>query len=300
MQNFTDGVVLVTGGGRGLGREFCKHLAQSGATVVVSGRSRGADERHSSSIESVVREICDQGGKAHYLYADVCDASDLVANCLEQHSAIQAIVHNAGVVRDKSFAKMRIEDWRLVYETHLESAFSLSKAVWEHFCERRYGRLVFVTSAAGFSGNFGQANYAAAKMGVIGLSNTLAIEGERFNIKSNCVSPIAVTDMNKPLIEASVHDMLSPECIAPLVSYLCHPCCEMNGETIQAVGRWFSKIRWQYSDGAVAEEASYSLRVFAEKIAPFIQFSSAENSPSTITDLMETAMAKLATVEKRA
>ena len=211
MIDLKDRVALVTGAGAGLGREHALLLASRGAKVVVNDLSQSAAER-------VVAEIEASGGEAIAFAASVSDwdaVSQMVAQTLAHWSRIDILVNNAGILRDKSFAKMDLADFRLVMDVHLMGAVHCTKAVWDHMRERRYGRIVMTTSSSGLYGNFGQANYGAAKMALVGLMQTLALEGARYGIRVNCIAPTAATSMLDGLLPQDELDLLQPAWVSP-------------------------------------------------------------------------------------
>lgn len=203
-------VAIVTGAGGGLGRAHAKLLAKRGAKVVVNDMSDAAD--------TVAQEIVAEGGQAIAARGSVSDVDAVQAmtdKALADWGRIDILVNNAGILRDKSFAKMSLEDFRLVVDVHLMGAAICTKAVWETMRAQNYGRVVMTTSSAGLYGNFGQANYSAAKMALVGLMNTLAIEGAKNNIKVNCLAPTAATQMLEGLLPAEQLQVLRPEAVSP-------------------------------------------------------------------------------------
>jgi NAD(P)-dependent dehydrogenase (short-subunit alcohol dehydrogenase family) len=208
--DLTGRVAIVTGAGGGLGRSHAKLLARRGAKVVVNDMSAAA--------ETVAAEIVADGGQAFAALGSVSDVDAVQAmtgKTLADWGRIDILVNNAGILRDKSFAKMTLDDFRLVVDVHLMGAVICSKAVWEPMREQGYGRIVMTTSSAGLYGNFGQANYGAAKMALVGLMNTLAIEGAKSNIKVNCLAPTAATQMLEGLLPADQLELLKPEAVSP-------------------------------------------------------------------------------------
>jgi NAD(P)-dependent dehydrogenase (short-subunit alcohol dehydrogenase family) len=204
-------VAIVTGAGGGLGRSHARYLAGQGARVVVNDLAQGA-------AEAVAAEIAAAGGQAIAIGGSVTDeaaVAALVRQTLETWGRIDILVNNAGVLRDKSFAKMSLEDFRLVLDVHLMGAVICSKAVWETMREQRYGRIVMTTSSSGLYGNFGQANYGAAKMALVGLMQTLAIEGERYGIRVNCLAPTAATQMTEGVLSQASLELLDPALVSP-------------------------------------------------------------------------------------
>ncbi|MCW0197925.1 SDR family NAD(P)-dependent oxidoreductase [Sphingopyxis sp.] len=204
-------VAIVTGAGGGLGRAHALMLARHGARVVVNDMQADAAER-------VADEIAAAGGEALAVRASVTDEAEVAAMV---HSAtlawggIDILVNNAGILRDRSFAKMDLADFRLVVEVHLMGAAICSKAVWDQMRERRFGRIVMTTSSSGLYGNFGQANYGAAKMALVGLMQTLALEGEKYGIRVNCLAPTAATAMTDGVLAPEALAYLAPEAVSP-------------------------------------------------------------------------------------
>ena len=240
---FEDQVVLVTGASRGLGKAFAECMAAAGATVAVN--STGRNEAGAGTVEEIVAA----GGRAFHVEGRVEDAAALVAATLEQSGHLDAVVHNAGFVQDKSLRKMSLEQWDAVLNVHLRAAFGLSRAAWPSFEERGGGRLVFISSAAGLYGNFGQANYAAAKMGLYGLCRSIAIEGKKANIHCNCVAPFGATELNSGNMPDAFKAAIKTEYVAPLVGYLAHPDCQESGSMFEASAGAFKKLRWERSEG---------------------------------------------------
>ncbi|NND19522.1 MAG: SDR family NAD(P)-dependent oxidoreductase, partial [Silicimonas sp.] len=217
-------VAIVTGAGQGLGRCHALALAERGAKVVVndladvSGKSAHAD--------AVVAEIESAGGIAMSHGANVAnfaEVEDMVQQTMEKWGRIDILINNAGILRDKTFAKMPLDDFRLVMEVHLMGSVNCTKAVWEIMREQEYGRIVFTTSSSGLYGNFGQSNYGAAKMAMVGLMNTLHLEGAKKNIHVNCLAPTAGTAMTEGLFPESVFKLMSPEAVSPAVVFLSGP-----------------------------------------------------------------------------
>ena len=209
-------VAIVTGAGGGLGREHALFLARWGARGVVNDVSPAA-------AESVANEIKADGGMALPYAASVTDENaiaGLVKRTLAEWERIDILVNNAGILRDKSFAKMSLEDFRLVLDVHLMGSVICTKAVWEPMREQRFGRVVFTTSSSGLYGNFGQANYGAAKMALVGLMQTLSIEGAKDGIRVNCLAPTASTRMTEGLLPAAALERLTPESVTPGLLHL--------------------------------------------------------------------------------
>ncbi|PYC46971.1 3-oxoacyl-ACP reductase [Litorivita pollutaquae] len=218
--DFTGRVAIVTGAGVGLGRSHALGLAARGAKVVVNDLGVATDGTGSSSAqaEAVVKEIRDAGGAAIAHGANVTDEAqvkDMVDQAISEWGHVDILVNNAGILRDKTFVKMELPDFRLVLDVHLMGSVVTTKALWDHFRAREYGRIVYTTSASGLYGNFGQSNYGAAKMGVVGLMNVLCQEGAKHNIKINTLAPTAATRMTEGLLPQQVLELLRPETITP-------------------------------------------------------------------------------------
>jgi len=219
-----DQVAIVTGAGGGLGRSHALALAQRGAKVVVN--DLGDDGRNSSAAAAVVNEIENAGGEAIAHAANVSSTEqveDMVRVVMERWGRIDILINNAGILRDKTFVKMSMDDFRLVVDVHLIGSVNCTKAVWEIMREQKYGRIVFTTSSSGLYGNFGQANYGAAKMAMVGLMNTLHLEGAKYDIRVNCLAPTAGTAMTEGLFPDAVFELMAAEAVSPGVIFLSGP-----------------------------------------------------------------------------
>ena len=226
MPGVQDRVIVVTGAGGGLGREYALTLAREGASVVVNdlGGARDGTGAGSAMADQVVAEITGAGGRAVANYDSVADAAgaeSIVKTALDEFGAIHGVVSNAGILRDGTFHKMTFDSWDAVLKVHLYGGYHVIRAAWPHFREQSYGRIVVATSTSGLFGNFGQANYSAAKLGLVGLINTLAQEGAKYNIKANALAPIAATRMTEDILPPELFKKLTPEYVAPVVGYLC-------------------------------------------------------------------------------
>ncbi|KAB7761356.1 serine/threonine kinase [Mycolicibacterium mucogenicum DSM 44124] len=220
-----DRVIVVTGAGGGLGRSYARFLAAHGALVVVNdlGGARDGSGAGTSMADTVVEEIRSAGGRAVANYASVADpdgAADIIHTALSEFGAVHGVISNAGILRDGAFHKMTQDNWDAVMQVHLYGGYHVIRAAWPHLREQNYGRIVVATSTSGLYGNFGQANYGAAKAGLVGLINTLAIEGRKYGITANAVAPLAATRMTADIAPAELLDKLDPELVAPAVGYL--------------------------------------------------------------------------------
>ena len=222
---FEDQVAIVTGAGNGLGKSHALELAKRGAKVVVNdfGGARDGSGGSLNPAEEVVAEIEANGGEAMANGANVADFGDcekMVADAISKWGRVDVLINNAGILRDKSFGKMETSDWQAVIDVHLTGTGNCSRAVWNQMREQGYGRILMTTSTSGIYGNFGQANYGAAKLGVVGLMNTLCLEGAKYNIHVNCLAPTAATRMTEDVITADVFKQLNPEFVTPAAIYM--------------------------------------------------------------------------------
>jgi len=244
--NFEGQVAIVTGAGGGLGKQHALELGRRGAKLVVNdlGGSVDGSGGSASAAEQVAQEIRDNGGTAVSSDASVTDfeaVQAMVDETLEKWGRIDILVNNAGILRDKTFSKLELENWHAVVDVHLTGSLNATKCVWPIMVEQKYGRIIMTTSTSGLFGNFGQANYGAAKLGLVGFMNTLRFEGAKYNVFTNAIAPIAATRMTVELpgFEDSA-EKLAPELVTPAVVYLCSEKAP-NGRIIQAAGgRYYS------------------------------------------------------------
>lgn len=243
---FDDRVAVITGAGGGLGKTYALEFAQRGGKVVVNDLGGAADGSGEGSrmADLVVKEITDAGGTAVANYDSVATqegGEGIIQTALDNFGQVDIVVNNAGILRDRSFAKLSKEELELVLDVHLRGSFWVSQPAFRAMKERNYGRFVFTASAAGIFGNFGQSNYGAAKMGMVGLSNVLAVEGAKNNIKSNVIAPIARTRLTEDLL-GPLAENVKAECVTPLVTYLCSEQCEETHSIYSVGGGRFARI----------------------------------------------------------
>ncbi|OQD73715.1 hypothetical protein PENDEC_c014G02056 [Penicillium decumbens] len=240
--DFKGRVALVTGGGAGLGRAYCLLFAKLGASVVVNDLVNPDD---------VVNEIKQMGGKAVGNKASCEDGDAVVKSAIDAFGRIDVLVNNAGILRDKAFTNMDDNLWNSVINVHLRGTYKVTKAAWPYFLKQKYGRVVNTASTSGIYGNFGQANYAAAKLGILGLSRTLAMEGAKYNIKVNTIAPNAGTNMTRTIMPEEMVQAFKPDYVAPLVVLLCSDAApEPSTKGLFECGSgWFGRTRWQRSGG---------------------------------------------------
>ena len=244
-----DRVAVVTGAGAGLGRAYALLFASLGAKVVVNDlgvdmSGAGGDQ---SAADRVADEIRSAGGTATPNYGNVADEASsraIIEAAVSQYGRIDILVNNAGILRDSSFAKMTSAQFEEVLRVHLFGGFYLTHAAWKHMVTQKYGRIVMTTSPAGTNGNFGQANYGAAKLGLVGLMNCLALEGPKNNVHVNAIAPGALTRMTENAPMGDLAQYLKPDLVAPAVAWLCSDRCNESGAIISAIGGYYSKVKY--------------------------------------------------------
>ena len=259
--SFKDKVAIVTGAGGGLGRAHALELARRGAKVVVNDLGGSVDGSGGSSdaANKVVEEIKSAGGEAIANGGSVSDekgAKSVVEDAMNKWGRIDVLINNAGILRDKSFAKMTLQDFRTVVDVHLMGSAMVTKEVWPIMREQNYGRIVMTTSTSGLFGNFGQTNYGAAKLGLVGFMNTLALEGAKYNVFTNSIAPVAATRMTENLMPEQALKQLGPELVTPAVVFLSSEEAP-NGCIMQAAGgRFFVAAIVQNEGVALGEKAT--------------------------------------------
>ena len=261
--SFDGKVAIITGAGGGLGRSHALELARRGAYVVVNDLGGSVDGvgGDDAAAQKVVDEIKAAGGEAVPNYESVATPEGgkaIVQTALDTWGKVDIVINNAGILRDTSFAKMAPEQLEPVLDVHLKGAFYVTQPAFVHMKEQGYGRIVNTSSGAGIFGNFGQTNYGAAKMGLVGLANVLAVEGAKYNIKANVIAPVAATRMTEDIL-GPLLDKLGPEYITPVALYLAHESCEVTGEIYSCggghVARAFIGVTKGYTDPELSVES---------------------------------------------
>ncbi len=273
-------VAIVTGAGGGLGRMHALTLAKAGAKVVINdlGSSQDGAGKSSNAADTVVAEIIAQGGEAVANYDSVEYGALIVKTAIDTWGRVDIVVNNAGILRDAAFHKMSQHDWDLVNLVHLKGAHSVTHAAWPFMREQGYGRIIMTTSAAGIYGNFGQANYSAAKLGMVGLANSLAEEGRTKNIRVNTIAPVAASRMTENILPPHLLAELKPEYISPLVAWLCHEDCEESKGLFEVGAGYMAKLRWQRTLGhAFKLGQPISIEEVANKFDKISDFSKSEH-----------------------
>jgi len=256
---FDGKVALITGAGGGLGKTYALALAKRGAKIVVNDLGGKADGTGASAsmADAVVKEIESAGGMAvanHDSVATPEGGKAMVQDAIDNFGRIDIVINNAGILRDKTFAKLEPADLEIVLDVHLKGAFYVTQPAFIKMKEQNYGRIVFTASSAGVLGNFGQTNYGAAKMGLVGLSNVLALEGAKNNIKCNVIAPIARTRLTEQLL-GPMAQTLDAECVTPLVTYLASEQCDLTHNIFSVGGGRFARMFVGLTQGWYAGKA---------------------------------------------
>ena len=251
---FDNRVAIVTGAGNGLGRAHALLLASRGAKVVVNDPGGAVDGKGGghAAADKVVDEIKKAGGQAVASYDSVADAkaaANIVKTAVDSFGTVDIVVNNAGVLRDKTFHNMTVEDFDFVVKVHFLGTAYVTRAAWPILRAKAYGRVVVTSSNSGIYGNFGQSNYAGAKLAVVGFMNALRLEGQKYNIMVNALAPVAGTRMTESLMTPEVLEKLRPEYVSPMVAYLCSDQCQRTGGIWSAGAGYFARIEYREAPG---------------------------------------------------
>lgn len=275
---FDDQVVIVTGAGGGLGRAYSLFYASRGAHVVVNDLSR-------ENADRVVADIHAAGHpKALANYDSATEGTKIVEQAMREWQRVDVLINNAGILRDKSFKSMTDKEWDIVQEVHVKGAYACTKAVWPIMRKQKYGRIINTASAAGIYGNFGQANYSAAKMGLIGFAKTLAREGAKYGILANAIAPVAASQMTETIMPPEMLANLSPERIVPLVALLTHSSSTVTGQVFEAGAGWYGQLRWERTKGHVFKtDESFTPAAVRKQWAKINDYTNADH-PKDVTE----------------
>jgi len=278
---FDGKVAVVTGAGGGLGRSHALLLAGRGAKVVVNDLGGAADGSGSGSAmaDQVVQEIKAAGGEAVPNYDSVSTmegGANIIKTAMDAFGRVDIVINNAGILRDVSFLKMEEDSWDIIFAVHVKGAFCVTKAAWPIMREQQFGRIIMTSSAAGIYGNFGQANYSSAKMALIGLGQTLAIEGKKYNIRANTIAPIADSRLTATVLPEDIRMKLRPEYVSPLVAYLCSEACEESGSLFEVGAGSIFHLKWYRSAGLSLKADEVTIENIAENFGKITDMSKAQ------------------------
>lgn len=281
---FEGRVAIITGAGQGLGRTYAEALARRGAKLIVNdlgGRPDGS-KSDPSLAEQAAQALRGLGAEVIANTDSVVDGARIVQQAMDTFGRLDVVINNAGVLRDRAFHNMTVDDWDTVMEVHLRGAFAVTRAAWPLMRERSYGRIVMTASGAGVYGNFGQANYGAAKLALFGLARSLAIEGAAKNILVNTIAPIAASRLTETVMPPALLRVLKSEAVMPLVVYLVSEECRESGQLFEVGGGVVSRLRWQRSRGPRFQRG-FTPEELAAAWAAIQDFTESDN-PETVAD----------------
>lgn len=289
-------VAIVTGGGNGLGKQYAKFLAARGAKVVVNdlgGSFDGKDGRSGNArvADAVVKEITDAGGIAVPNFDPVQNGERIVQTAIDNFGRLDILINNAGILRDVSLLNMKDEDWDVIMDVHVHGAMKTARAAWAHMRKQKFGRIINTSSSSGLFGNFGQSNYAAAKMALVGFSETLAKEGAKYNITCNVLAPGAASRLTQTVWTSDMMDVMRPDWVVPLVGVLVSQGCTESGSIFEAAAGHYSKIRWERSSGFLARPDSLSPDLILQNFGRIVDWRNSEfpTQPADLTGLLQQA-----------
>jgi len=286
---FDGRVVVVTGAGNGLGKSHALEFARRGASVVVNDLGGGGDGagKDDSVAAQVVAEIEAMGGNAIANTDSVEDGARIIEQAMDSFGRVDVLVNNAGILRDTAFHKLDEATWDIIYRVHLLGTFRTTRAAWDVMRAAGYGRIIMTTSAAGIYGNFGQANYSSAKLGILGLANTLAIEGAAKGIFTNTIAPTAASRLTATVMPEQMLKALDPAYVTPLAALLCHESSAENGSLFEVGGGWVAKLRWEQALGAMFPAGTMTAESLAARWEEVTSFEGARH-PRNIQDTLQT------------
>ena len=292
---FDGKVAVVTGAGGGLGRSHALLFGSKGAKVVVNDLGGAPDGTGSSRrmADAVVDEIKKMGGEAVPNYDSVATmegGANIIQSAMDRFGRVDIVINNAGILRDLSFQKMDEGSWDIIFSVHVKGAFCVTKAAWPVMRQQSYGRIILTSSAAGIYGNFGQANYSAAKMALIGLGQTLALEGKKYNILANVIAPIADSRLTATVLPDDIRIKLKPEVVSPLVAFLCSDKCEETGGLFEVGAGCFFHLNWCRSPGLILKPEDATI----ENVAKHFDKVKDMREAKAVTSIQESIMSFMA------
>lgn len=289
---YDDKVVIVTGAGGGLGKAYALFFGKRGASVVVNdlGGTFNGEGSSAKAADTVVDEIVAAGGKAVANYDSVENGDKIVETAVKAFGTVHIVINNAGILRDVSFKNMTDKDWHLIQQVHVYGSYKVAKAAWPYMRKQKFGRIINTASAAGLYGNFGQTNYSAAKLALVGFTETLAKEGAKYNITANVIAPLAASRMTETVMPPDLLKLLSPDRVIPLVGYLVHENTQDTYGIYELGAGFYSKVRWQRSKGVVFKaDNSFTPSAILKRFDDIVDFSKGSEYPNGPADFVELA-----------
>jgi multifunctional beta-oxidation protein len=290
-------VAIITGAGNGLGKQYALFLASRGAKVVVNdlgGSFNGKDAggRGDGRVaDVVVKEIRDAGGIAVANYDPVQNGDKIVQTAIEAFGRVDILINNAGILRDITLRNMKHEDWDVIMDVHVHGAYKTTRAAWPYMRKQKYGRVINTSSSSGLFGNFGQSNYAAAKMALVGFSETLAKEGAKYNITCNVLAPGAASRLTQTVWTQDMMEVMKPDWVVPLVSFLVNEKCRESGSIFEAAAGHYSKIRWERTKGFLTRPEDLTPEIVLENWDKVVDWRGAEHptEPAGLLQMLDEA-----------
>ncbi|CDW97412.1 hypothetical protein [Sporisorium scitamineum] len=284
--SFKGRVVVITGAGNGLGKAYALFFASRGAKVLVNDLGPAAQDKNKKAADVVVEEITKAGGEAIANYNSNTEGDKIIQQVIDKWGRVDVVINNAGILRDKSFKAMSDKEWDQIIAVHITGSYACAKAAWPHMRKQKYGRIINTSSAAGIYGNFGQANYAAAKHAMIGFGKTLAIEGAKYNILSNILAPVAASQLTATVMPPEMLENLTPDYVVPIVAYLVSgENKEVSGQVFECGAGFFAQVRRERSRGVVFKtDDSFTPAAVRARIDEILDFDEKPEYPLRITD----------------
>ncbi|EPQ32092.1 uncharacterized protein PFL1_00289 [Pseudozyma flocculosa PF-1] len=279
-------VVIVTGAGNGLGKAYALFFASRGAKVLVNDLGPAANDKSKKAADLVVEQIKSNGGEAIANYDSNVEGAKIVQQAVDKWGRIDILINNAGILRDKSFKGMTDKEWDQITDVHITGSYACAKAAWPHMRKQKYGRILNTASAAGLYGNFGQANYSAAKMAMVSFSKSLGIEGAKYNILANTLAPVAASQLTQTIMPPEMLENLTPDYVVPIVTYLVSSeNKDINGQVFECGAGFFAMVRRERSRGVVFKtDDTFTPAAVRAKIDEILDFDEGATYPEKVTD----------------
>jgi NAD(P)-dependent dehydrogenase (short-subunit alcohol dehydrogenase family) len=297
---FDNKVVVITGSGSGLGRSYAFEFAKRGAKLVINdlGGSVSGVGNSKNSADATVEDLRALGAEAVANYDSVEFGDRVIKTAIDCFGRVDVVINNAGIFKEVPFFKMTHQDWDQMLKVHLKGSFSVSKAAWSHMRKQKFGRIINTASSAGLYGQNNQANYAAAKLGVHGLTQTLAKEGVNYNICVNSIVPMAASRLTQDTFMPDLLELVTPERISPVVLYLAHESCTETGALYEVTGGWVTRLRWERAKG-VFFPAHFTAEDLKKEWKKVGNFEHGADYPSDLTHTLQKAMGMITQIKPK-